>query len=94
MSQKACVQYVTCVVCMMVRSFIRDTPGPMAALSPAVPNSIRAPKHFCSSDMALSLTIDRTAAAVFGFCKHTQKIYFIFTNNVHSQNHNKTGNVY
>ncbi len=74
-SRKACVEYVTCVVCIMVRSFMQDTPGPMTALNPAVPNSIRAPKHFCSSDMALSLTIDRTAAAVFGFCKSTKNIF-------------------
>lgn len=36
---------ITCVVWMMVRSFIRETPGPMEALKPAVPNSILAPKQ-------------------------------------------------
>ena len=45
-------QYIclpTCVVWIIVRSFMQDMPGPMAALSPAVPNSIREEKHFFSA---------------------------------------------
>lgn len=57
----------TCVVCMMVRSFIQEIPGPMAALRPAVPNSILDPKHLRSSSTAPSSTRPCTNATVWGF---------------------------
>lgn len=60
----------TWVVWIMVKSFMWEMPAPMAALSPAVPNSIREPKYFCSSAAFPSSSSCFTMAEVLGFCRH------------------------
>lgn len=57
----------TCVVWMIVRSFMRDMPAPMAALRPAVPNSILEEKHFFRASTAPSFTRSCTSDTVLGF---------------------------
>lgn len=52
---------------MIVRSFIQEMPGPMAALRPAVPNSILEEKHFFKASTAPSFTMSCTIDAVLGF---------------------------
>lgn len=52
---------------MIVRSFIQDMPGPMAALRPAVPNSILEEKHFFRASTAPSFIRSCTMDTVLGF---------------------------
>ena len=68
------VMSFTWVVWMMVRSFMRETPGPIGALRPAVPNSIRTPKHVWSSSTAPSFSKPLTAELVFGFWFNKTKV--------------------
>lgn len=57
----------TCVVWMMVRSFMQATPAPMAALRPAVPNSILEEKHFLRPSTSPPFTSSSTVDTVLGF---------------------------
>lgn len=67
------IHLLTCVVWIIVRSFIQAVPGPMAALRPAVPNSILEEKHFFKASTAPSFSRSFTIETVLGFCGRQTK---------------------